>query len=212
MSNGIVLVGGGGHCISVLDSLLDINRFSLIGIIDREEYKGQDILGVQIIGSDDDLPKLYSQGFQYAFITVGSIGDPRIRIRLSKMLDNIGFTIPNIVDPSARLSSHADLERGIFVGKNAVVNAGAKIKSHVIINTGAIIEHNCMIGEFAHIAPGAILGGAVKIGANTHIGANSTIRQQIVVGSDTVIGMGSVVVKDFEDHVTAYGNPCVKVG
>ena len=211
MSNNILLCGGGGHCKSVLDSLLKSGQYGDIGIIDIKKKIGKDVLGFKIIGCDDDLAKLHENGYQYAFITVGSIGDPSPRIRLSKMIEKIGFKIPNIIDPTAAVSANAVMDVGIFVGKNAVINAGAVIGRYAIINTASIVEHDCKIGNFTHIAPGSVLCGEVSIGNNTHIGAGSIIKQQIKIGSDTIIGMGSIVLHDINDHVLAYGDPCEEV-
>ena len=41
MNKKILLVGGGGHCQSVLDSLLELDQFSAIGIIDKKENVGR---------------------------------------------------------------------------------------------------------------------------------------------------------------------------
>lgn len=208
MNKKILLVGGGGHCKSVLDSLIELEQFSEIGIIDKKENIGKKILGVPIIGCDDDLPEFFTHGYKYAFVTIGSIGNPKLRIKLFNKLNEIGFKIPNIIDHSAVVSRHVKIETGIFVGKNAIINAGSNIKNGVIINTSAIIEHDCVISEFVHIAPGGVLSGEVRIGDNTHVGANSVVKQQLKIGSDSIIGIGSVVLKDIEDNIVAYGNPC----
>jgi sugar O-acyltransferase (sialic acid O-acetyltransferase NeuD family) len=208
MNKKILLVGGGGHCKSVLDSLLELDCYSTIGIIDKKQNIGQEILGVSIIGCDDDLPQLFSDGYNNAFVSVGSIGNPKLRIKLFNKLCEIGFEIPNIVDPSAVLSSSIYIGNGVYVGKNAIINVGSIIHKGAIINNGAIIEHDCLIGDFAHIAPGTVLCGEVQVGKNTHIGANSVIKQRLKIGSDSIIGMGSVVLKDIEDNIIAYGNPC----
>ncbi|WP_129597527.1 acetyltransferase [Anaerophilus nitritogenes] len=211
MSKKILLVGGGGHCKSVLDSLLELNQFKDIGIIDVKENIGKNILGISVIGCDDNLEKLFNDGYQYAFVTVGSIGNPNLRIKLFDMIEKIGFQIPNIIDPSAIVSAKARLEEGIFVGKRAVINAGSILHKGAIINTGAIIEHDCKISNFVHVAPGVVLSGEVSIGKNSHIGSNSVIKQQVNIGENTIIGMGSVVLKDIEYNVMAYGNPCKEV-
>lgn len=210
MNKKIILLGGGGHCKSVLDSLLILNEFSVIGIIDKKENVGKDIMGVRVIGCDEDLPYLFQDGFKQAFVTVGSIGSPKLRIKLFNLLTEIGFEIPNIVDPSAVVSNNARMEEGIFVGKNAVVNAGAVIQKGAIINTGAIIEHDCSIGKFAHISPSSVICGDVEVSENTHIGAGCVIKQQLKIGSNSVIGMGSVVLEDIGENIIAYGNPCKK--
>jgi len=208
MNKKILLIGGGGHCKSVLDSLLDLDEYDDIGIIDTKENVGKAVLGTPILGYDRDLPSLYKDGYHYAFVAVGSIGNPSVRIRLFNTLCEMGFIIPNIVDASAKVSKHSQIDKGVFIGKHVVVNAGAVIGQGAIINSGAIVEHDCEIGEFVHIAPGTVLCGGVKIGRHSHIGTNSTVKQGIHIGSNCLIGMGSVVTKKIRDNVIAYGNPC----
>jgi sugar O-acyltransferase (sialic acid O-acetyltransferase NeuD family) len=208
MDNGILLIGGGGHCKSVLDSIITSSDFTDIAIIDTKENSGKEILNRKIIGTDDDLEKLFNEGYKNALITVGSIGDTRLRRKLFDRVKKIGFNIPSIIDSSAIVSENAKLDRGIFVGKNAVINIGAVIGEGAIINTGTIIEHDCVVGEFAHIAPGAVLCGDVVIGENVHIGARAVIKQLIKIGNDSIIGMGSVVLNDVPLNSIAYGNPC----
>lgn len=208
MNKKILLIGGGGHCKSVLDSLLETEVFDEIGIIDSKENIGGSILGVPIIGCDEDLPFFLESGYEYAFVSLGSVGNPINRIRLYNQVQSMGFKIPNIIDRSARVSKNTLLEQGIFIGKQCIVNAGVSIQKCAIINSGSIVEHDCQVGSFSHISPGAVLSGGVQIGENSHVGSNTTIKQQVCVGSDSIIGMGSVVLKNIESRVMAYGNPC----
>lgn len=207
----LLLIGGGGHCKSVIDSLLKINSYIEIGIIDKKENIGKSILGIPIIGCDDDLLKLYQNGYTNAFITLGSIGNSNNRVKIFKLIKEVGFYMPNIIDNTAVISEHVTLEEGIYVAKNAVINVGSFIGKCAIINTGSIIEHDGIIGKFAHISPGSVLCGEVQIGEYTHIGAKSTVKQQVNIGANTLIGMGSVVLKNIPENVVAYGNPCKEV-
>lgn len=211
MNKKILLVGGGGHCKSVLDTLIELNKYEEIGVIDRKDCIGSLVLGIPVIGCDDDLPTLFSSGYKYAFVTVGSIGNPNIRIKLFNTLSEIGYEMPVIIDSSSKISRYANIEQGVFIGKNSIVNAEALIEKGAIINSGSIVEHDSRIGAFAHIAPGSVLGGEVIVGENSHIGSNSTIKQQVMIGSNTIIGMGSVVLENIKDNVIAYGNPCREV-
>ena len=208
MNKKILLVGGGGHCKSVLDTLLEKNDYAEIGIIEKDDFISNSIMGVPILGCDDDLPNFYLRGYEFAFLTVGNLF---LRIKLFNILSEIGYKIPIIIDSSAKVSKNANIEKGVFIGKNCVVNAGVEIKRGAIINSGAIVEHDCYIGEFSHIAPGAVLCGEVSIGNNSHLGANSCVKQQVRIGSNSIIGMGSVVIKNIHDSVLAYGSPCKEV-
>ncbi len=208
MKRKILLIGGGGHCHSVLDSILSLNIYSEIGIIDNRKTSYQ---GIPVIGTDEDVPKLYKQGWTEAFITIGSIGNTDIRRHLFSFLKTVGSNIPIIIDPSAIVATDVTIKRGTYIGKKAIINAGASIGECSIINSGAIIEHDCNIGDFSHISPGSIICGHVTIGNDSHIGAGAVVKQDTQIGNSCMIGMGSIVTKNVNDRITAYGNPCKDV-
>ena len=204
----LLLVGGGGHCKSVLDSLLFGNcAYDEIGIIDIQSKIGQEICGIKIIGEDNDLKRFYEDRFNYAFITLGSIGSPHIRMEAFQKIKRLGFTIPNIQDPSSIISHNAKLNEGIYIGKNAVINSNAQIGACSIVNTGVIIEHDCVLGSFVHAAPGSTVCGGAKLGDETHVGAGATVIQNIEIGRNVLIGAGTVVVKNVMDNSKIVGNP-----
>lgn len=211
MCKKILLIGGGGHCKSVLDTLLETNEYDDIGIIDVASKTGQEIFGIKYIGTDDDFKRLYDEGYKYAFVTVGSVGNTEIRKKIAKDIADIGFCVPNIVSTTAVIAKEVTLTKGIYVGKNAVINCCTSIDDFCIINSCAVIEHDCTIDKFVHAAPGCVVCGQVNVGSSTHIGANCTVRQGINIGQNSVIGAGSVVVTDIKSDAVAYGNPCREV-
>ena len=201
----ILLIGGGGHCRSVLDALLSLGTYREIGLVDRP---GTVALGLRAVGEDEDLPRLRAEGWTDAFITLGSVGDAAGRRRLWRLVKELGYRVPVVADPSAVIAASALLEEGVFIGKRAVVNSGALIGCCAIVNTGAIVEHDCAIGAFAHISPGAVLCGEVTVGDDAHVGAAAAVRQRLRIGRGALIGLGSVVVRDVPEGTKAYGNPC----
>ncbi len=205
----LLLLGGGGHCRSVLDCALASGEYDEIGIIDSADCEPYE--GVGVVGCDDDLPRLFEEGWNYAFITVGSVGNTRVRRRLFGLISQIGFRIPVIMDPTAVRASGSTVKEGTFIGKRAVVNAGCHVGRCAILNTGCILEHDCSVGDFAHISPGTVLCGHVTVGDDSHVGAASVVRQEITIGEKTLIGAGSVVVKDLPDGIKAFGNPCREI-
>ena len=205
MGKKLLLIGGGGHCRSVLSSVLALNKYEVIGIVD---YTDTSVLGVSVVGRDEDLPDLKMVGWTDAFITVGSIGNTSLRQRLYQMVLSYGFTIPSVVDATAIIAQDAVVEKGCYIGKGAILNTGCRIGKCAIINTGAVVEHDCLVGDFAHISPRTILCGQVTVGYNSHIGAGSVVRQQIQIGNNVLVGAGSVVVNEIPNGVKAYGNPC----
>lgn len=205
MKNRIVLIGGGGHCKSVVNSIQRACFYDEVVVVDQSYPQLENVLGIPVIGKDDKLPELKNAGYDHAFITVGSIKSTELRRRLYEEAVRLGFWFPYIVDPSAQVSEYAKLETGVFIGQNSVVNVEAHICKMAIINTGAIVDHECVIGEYSHIAVGARLCGNVVVGNDVLIGAGAVVIQGVHIGNGALVGAGSVVLRNIEDNETVVG-------
>ena len=195
MNNKLILLGGGGHCISVLDTIERMGTYSDVVILDPNIKAGTLIAGHEVVGDDNVIPELKKNGFDNAFITTGSIVNTDIRRHIYSEISKYQLSFPNIIDPSSVVSSYAKLGKGVFVGKKAIINAMAEIDDMVIINTGAIIEHECHIGEFTHIAVGAVVCGGTSIGKDSFIGANTTVIQGLNLKDRSFYNAGATVLK-----------------
>lgn len=208
MKTKLLLIGAGGHCKVILDLLLESKEYEVVGLIDLKERCRENVFGIPVVGTDSDLPKFFKKGIKHCFISVGSAADQSLRIKLYNVARKSKFIFPNLVHPSAFVSSRVSLGTGNYIGPGSIINAGSTIGDNCIINTGAIIEHDCIIGDFVHIASGVTLSGNVTIHNNVHVGAGSSVIQGIKIGINSVIGAGSVVVKDVAACSVAFGNPC----
>lgn len=197
MQEPIILIGAGGHAKACIDVIEQEGRFSIIGLVGQEHEVDSKILGYSVIGTDSDLPALFSKS-KNAIVTIGQIKDPQPRMRLFESLNQNGFTLPNIISPIAYVSSHATIGVGTIVMHGAIVNAGANVERNCIINSKALIEHDVVINDHCHISTGVILNGAVHIGARTFIGSGSEIHQCVNIGEQCIIGMGQQVFADCE--------------
>ncbi|GLC80529.1 acetyltransferase [Lacrimispora brassicae] len=212
MRKELILMGGGGHGESIIDTIRGQGEYSIAGILDPWKKVGTEVLGVKVIGSDQDLAACFDRGIRNAVIAVGSMGNPGPRRKLYQLCKNIGYEFPNIIDKSSILSETLKMGEGNFIGKGVLINSGVTIGNGTIINTGAVLEHGCRIEDFVHIAPGSVLCGNVWVKANAHIGAHSTIIQGVTIGNDTMIGAGSLVLKNISSKKLAYGSPAKEVG
>lgn len=205
MKNKLVFIGAGGHARSVLDILLEMDIFDIVGCISTGNEKV--VLGVPVIGNDSLLPDLYRQGVEFAFV---AMGDNKHRSELFQHCKNIGFQIANVISSHAIISERVALGCGICVLPGAIVRGGTTIGDYTIINTGAVIDHDCSIDKGCHIAGNTYLAGNVTIGEQTLIAPGATVRDGIRIGKGSVVGLGSVVTKNIEENVVAYGVPaCV---
>lgn len=195
MKTKIVLIGGGGHCKVVLDAIRLHDKFSVYGIIDPGLEKGDKVMGVGVLGADECLLTAYRAGVRNAFVTVGSIGDPRLRLKLCQKAQAIGFKFPTILHPRSVVAGDVKIGGGTFIAASATINPGTLIGKHAIINTSCSIDHDCVIGDFVHIAPGVTLSGEVIVGDECHIGTGANVTNGVCVRKKTFIKAGSLVKK-----------------
>jgi sugar O-acyltransferase (sialic acid O-acetyltransferase NeuD family) len=189
----IILIGGGGHCKSVIDVIEQEGRFEIVGIVDKPELLGFNVLGYSVIGNDFDLDSL-AKKYQYALITVGQIKSPSLRIKLFDLATKAGFTLPNIISPNAYVSKHSSIGNGVVVMHNAIVNASASIGDNCIINSKSLIEHDCSISNHCHISTSATLNGGVIVKSGSFIGSGVTTKESIIIGENSFIKAGSLLI------------------
>ena len=206
MNKPLILVGGGGHCKSVLEAA-ESAGYSILGVLDMPEDVGKEILSTKVIGTDDDIPS-YVDKAEFV-ITVGFIKNPAIRIKLYKKVKEAGGKLATIVASTAHVSKYATIGEGTVVMHHAFVNAGAKVGNNVILNTFTNIEHDAVIGDQCHISTGTMVNGDCKVGANCFIGSQSVLANGITIGDDIIVGAGSLVRKSINIKGIYSGNPAI---
>jgi UDP-perosamine 4-acetyltransferase len=201
-----ILIGGGGHGRVLLEAVNEFRPGALVGVLDSQP--GLQCVGdVPVLGGDELLPKLKSQGFTHFVIGVGSVRSCVRRAELYVAARNAGLEPLSVLHPAAWASHSAEIGAGCQILAKAVVNAGARLGGHVLVNCGAIVEHDCVVGAHTHVSTGAVLCGGVVVGEAAHIGAGAVIRQGIQIGTGAVVGAGAVVVKNVPDGEIVFGVP-----
>ena len=176
----ILLIGGGGHCRSVIDVIELEDKYEIAGIVDKKELIGQEVLGYKVVGCDDDLEDFFGR-YKYAIVTVGQIKSNSLRVKLFDTLKNIGYELPTIISPLAYVSKHSKVEGGTVIMHHALVNADVQIGKNCIINTKALVEHDAIVKDNCHISTGAIINGGVLVEENSFIGSNATTKEYIEI-------------------------------
>lgn len=190
MKEKIVLIGGGGHCHSVIDVIEQENRYEIIGIVDTKENIGKKVLNYDVIACDDDLETIF-ETCKNAIITVGHIESNKIRVKIYNKLKQIGFNLPVIISPFAYVSKHSMIDEGTVVMHHALINANVKVGKNCIINSKALIEHDSIIEDNCHISTASVINGGVTVKENSFFGSNATSKQGIEI--EGFIKAGSLV-------------------
>jgi len=204
MKKPLILVGGGGHCKSVLEAA-ESAGYSILGVLDVAENVGKGILAYKIVGTDDDIPS-YVDKAEFV-ITVGFIKNPAIRIKLYNKVKDAGGKLATIVASTAHVSKYAEIGEGTVVLHQAFVNAGAKVGSNVILNTFTNIEHDAIISDHCHISTGTMVNGEAKVHDCVFVGSQSVVNQCASICEGCVVASGTVVSKDLKIPGIYAGNP-----
>ena len=202
----VFVLGAGGHSKVAIEALL-ASSVRVHGILDPDrQKKGMIILGVSVIGAEDELLK-YKKESILLVNGLGSIRKTKQRNTLYLRFKKDGYRFARVIHPAAVIASDVKVEEGAHVMAGAVIQPGSVIGENAIVNTNASVDHDCQIGSHVFLAPGVTLSGGVHVGEGTHIGTGAIIIQGLQIGRNALIGAGTLVVKDVPDGVTIIGLP-----
>ncbi len=125
----IIILGGGGHARVLIDLIRVLGIYEITGILDSGLKNGTEVASVPVLGGDNLLPGLHTDGITLACIGVGSIKDNSKRKELYNIVKEIGYAVPNLIHLQAVVS-----ESDVTISEGVQVMAGA------IIQTGRVIE------------------------------------------------------------------------
>lgn len=207
----MILIGGGGHGVSVVSVIESLGNYRIAGILDAAIPVGEKVLGYQVVGTDTDIPYWVKQGAQFV-VGVGQIGSGTARRRTFNLVKQHGGVLPVLIASTAWVSKHAVLGEGTVVFHRGIVNTRARIGENNIINTGAIIEHDVVIGDDNHISTSVTVNGDCTIGNNNFLGCGSIVHHRLSIADNIIVGAGAVVVKSCLEQGTYIGVPARKLG
>lgn len=203
----LILLGGGGHCHSVIDCI-DKTVYTICGILDPKTNL-EPIDGIEVLGTDD---KLHELGNTYSYhITIGMTKISTIREKAYNLLTDMALSIETIISPYAYVAKGGFLDKSCTIMHQALINRGVQIGANTIVNTRALIEHDTIIGKHTHISTGAIINGGCTIGDHCLIGSNATILHGINITSSTIIGAGTVVTSNIYEQGVYVGIPAKRI-
>lgn len=202
----LILVGGGGHCKSVID-VAESAGYAILGILDLPENVGEFVLGYPILGTDTDI-SLYVDKADF-IVTVGFIKSYLLRLKIHDKIRAAGGQFATIVASTAYVSKYAMIGKGSIVMHQSFVNADAQIGTGCIINTCANIEHDAVIGNYCHISTGVMVNGDCRIGECSFLGSQSVVVNGVSVSSECIIAAGSMVRKNILQKGIYSGNPAM---
>jgi UDP-perosamine 4-acetyltransferase len=190
--NSILVWGGGYQGAVVLDILAETQAYRPVVVIDQK-LQQTEVYGVPVL-RPDHLSRLYDRGLRKAHICIGKAAD---KLAVAHTLKVLGFSLVNVMHPSAVLSPRVSLGENVFIGPLVLVGPEVTISDLCQLNNGASIAHNTVLERSVAISDGARIGGIVHIGEATLVGIGTVVNSRVTVGSwCTIVESGTVVRAD----------------
>ncbi len=187
----LILIGGGGHCKACIDVIEETEQFNLVGVLDKPEFVGENVLGYSVLGSDDMIESLAQKNYEF-LITVGQIRTHQIRQKLFSKLLECNASLATVISPRAYVSKHATIGQGTIVMHDALISVDAKVGQNCIINSKALVEHDVVIEDHCHISTAAVLNGGVNIKKGTFFGSNAVSKENSITSIEGFVKAGSL--------------------
>lgn len=204
----LAIIGSGGFGREVQMLIDQINKaenqYEFIGFFDEGFLKGTIINGFPILGGIEDINKI-----GYKLSIVSAIGEPRLKEKLLKSIDNYNIDFPILIHPSVLMGSN----KYVSVGEGSIITAGViitvniNIGKHVILNLSCTVGHDTNIGDYSSFMPTVNISGEVDIQKGVYVGTGAKIINQLTIGEYTIVGAGAVVAKSLPKNCTAVGIP-----
>lgn len=171
--------------------------------------------GYEFLGFIDDnkaevLGKIVEYRPRKEEVFICAIAKPSTRIKICKMLENLGAHFINLIHPTAIVHSKI-LSKGVVISPFVYVANQVVLGDHVFLNTFSSIGHDVEVGEGSNISSHCDLTGHVKVGKEVFMGSHSCVIPKKVISDNAVIGAGSAVVKNVPAFSTVMGVPAKRL-
>ena len=114
-------------------------------------------------------------------------------------------------DQSVLIYSNLTIGNDCYIGRDCIFDLMNKINigEKVTISHCAVLNTHTNAGK-SPIANKTLINtsGEIKINDGAYLGSNVTVLESVVIGSQSIIGAKSLVNRNIQDHVIAFGVPC----
>ena len=202
MNSVILIHGPGGQGKVVLDALQASGRH-VAGVLDDIVQPGTSVLGAEVLGPMSSWKHRLDSGCEFAV----AMGNSALRRDLAEDILLAGGALCQVAHPTATISPHARLKRGVIILAGTVVGPDVTIGDYSLLNANCAVDHDCVLGVGVTFGPGVTLAGVVTVGDGAFIGVGATIMPGVTIGENAVVGAGSVFIRPVPAGATVAGNP-----
>ena len=197
----IILIGGGRGAVQALDVIWRSKTQRPVGILDdNPRSKGKKIMGVEVLGSVDDIADLLKDNvFDTAIITFSA--DLKARERIFKECKDAGVKFANVIDETVSIHSNVGMGEGNLIMANCRLGSCAILGDNNFLSAYVNLEHHNRLGDNCTFGPGVLTSSRVSIGNNIRFGTGVFIEPGITIGNNSIIASGAIITSPVRDNV-----------
>lgn len=206
----VVIFGAGGLGREIYDTLLHMNSsglaYNVLGFIDDVVEAGTIVNGLPVLGDSETLSGRCGQ-----LGLILGIANPAVRKMLYTRYKN-DLVFPNIIHPSAVVSSFAVLGEGVLIQAFCVVAANANIGHCTMMNAHSGVGHDAHIGDYCSIMSYCDVAGFSVLGESVFVGTGVKVIPFTSIAAESYLCAGAIVIKDVLVKSKLMGNPAKIIG
>jgi sugar O-acyltransferase (sialic acid O-acetyltransferase NeuD family) len=197
----MLIAGAGNLGLHTLDQLLADQYANEIVFYDEKGSLPEIIKGkYSIISNMLELDKYFQKGNKEFVVT---LGQSRIRERLTKQILDAGGTLSTIISKKATsISAFSEIGHGSIIQPGCAISHNVNIANSCLIHASTLIGHDVIIEDYVTIGSMVNILKGVKIGQFSIISPNVLVYQNIKIGRNVYIAPGVMVTKDVKDFET----------
>lgn len=141
-----------------------------------------------------------------------AIGEPLYRENLFKKIKAAGYSLPNLIHPTATIHREKLSGAGNIIQDYAHISPSSTyIGDNNVFMTFSRVAHDSHVGNHCVFSAGAMSSGNDTIEDRCYIGTGAKLREKICIGHDAIVGMGAVVTKSVDAYSVVVGNPAREI-
>ncbi len=196
----MLIVGTGGLGKEILGILIQDDLKDEIVFFDESIHAPDLLFNKYRVFKDPELLRKYFEEEDTRFIT--GIGNPRIREKLTLMLEKAGGKPMSVISKRASIFHFNNKYEGIIIQPGVGISHNVNIGKGAAIHINTTIGHSTTIGKYVNLGPNVSVIGPVEIGDYSYISAQAIILPNIKIGKNVIITAGKLVDRDLKDFAS----------
>ncbi|MFC1807237.1 hypothetical protein ACFL0T_02585 [Candidatus Omnitrophota bacterium] len=196
----VVIVGVGTTAMIVADIIIESHNFKLAGFVgtakeEKNLRRSKVYHDAPFLGDHSILSSLKNEdivGF------IAAVGDNQIREKLFYKGTQAGLIPVNAVSSKANINPDVSLGKGAVISPGAVLSHGVSLGNNIILDPSVTIDVNCSIGDHCYMYSGTLICGGCVIEKNVTLEAGVIVEPNRKIGKNNHISAGTVVRKDIK--------------